>query len=653
MKTRKVFNRIQYSIIGNVLQNENTWRAELEHYYSKLKNGFELPEVREEKVYFKFYEDTKLFNLKITHYIVNLMLWKPFIRFKIRLDKSYIMDCNNITNGSIKKYIDSKIIVPGRKDIPNKILNREIACIIEELARIGNDFNPILSMTINLKDTCDLMNRNKEYNDIIHFQLPDNIQPFEVEKILNEKTERLMDILGAEENNLKPIIKSKQGIKPKQLCEYEISIGNKPDLEGNTYPKPINTNFLVYGLKNVSNYMIDSAGGRKATVLNKKFVSVSGYFARKLSLLNSNTLLSEDPEFDCNSKHLVRVDILNDEILEILRGRYYKLDLNESSLNLIPMNLKGCNHLIGKTIYIRSPITCCGDSYGKGVCYKCYGELAYTNSDIHIGAIAGTSISAPLTQNILSAKHLLDTKSIEIKMNASFNRFFSLEGNTVVINSDKSISKHSIIIKKVDLQLDDEYDDIDFNQSVECFYVQDDRSAKIYKIKEMDGNPMYLSEYMSNIIEDSYDSDIEGYIVSIDDIGEDEGLFYFQIENFELVKTLTDIMDLVDKQNKFDIDNYHDLLNKFIELMVEGKLYTQAIHAECILRNIIRDDQDIQQPQDFTKDVLSYQITYISKALLHNPSLLISLSYQEIADQFRRASSYKKEGKSYLDLLFY
>jgi hypothetical protein len=655
LKIKKIFSRIPISIINDILQNEEIWRMELESHYSKLKNGFEIPEIRNQKIYFKFYEeDSKIFNFKITNYVVNLMMWKPFIKFKVQMNKDYIIDCANLNNGTIKKYIDSKIILPFRKSVPNCIMNEEIACIIEELGRISNDFNTIMAMSMNLKDTCDLMNRNQEYNDIIHFQLPNTLQPYEVEQVLAEKTQEAMNILTKENNNLKPILLSKQGIRPKQLCEYEINIGNKPDFEGNTYPKPINTNFLVYGLQTAANYMIDSSGGRKASVLNKKFVSISGYFARKLSLLNSNTMLDDDPNYDCQSKHLVRVDVINKQVLEMLRGRYYKLDLNESSLNLISMDTKDCKDLIGKTIYIRSPITCCSHSHGRGICYKCYGELAYTNSDIHIGAIAGTSISAPLTQNILSAKHLLATKSMELKMNSNFNKFFSLEGNSIMLNTESiDNGKYYLIIKKVDLQVDDEYDDIDFNQSVTCFYIEESNSGKLYKIKEMDNNPMYLSEYTTNLLEGNYDAEIEGYSISIDDIGDEESLFYFQIENFELVKTLNDIMDLVDKSNKFGIDNYHDLLNKFIWLMIEGQLNAQAIHAECIIRNIIRDDVDIQKYPDYTKDNVTYQITYISKALMHNPSVLISLSYQELADQFKRASTYKKEGSSYLDLLYY
>ena len=41
------------------------------------------------------------------------------------------------------------------------------------------------------------------------------------------------------------------------------------------------------------------------------------------------------------------------------------------------------NELVGKTIFLRSPITCASASRGDGVCYRCYGDIAYTNADIN------------------------------------------------------------------------------------------------------------------------------------------------------------------------------------------------------------------------------------------------------------------------------
>ncbi len=59
-------------------------------------------------------------------------------------------------------------------------------------------------------------------------------------------------------NLLQPILKSGAGIKSKQLAEFSINGGFKPDLDGNTIPIPINSNFVVGGLSNVTNYYIDS-----------------------------------------------------------------------------------------------------------------------------------------------------------------------------------------------------------------------------------------------------------------------------------------------------------------------------------------------------------------------------------------------------------
>ena len=58
---------------------------------------------------------------------------------------------------------------------------------------------------------------------------------------------------------------------------------------------------------------------------------------------------------NCNTKHLVEIEITSAKMLAKFNGRYYKDDLN-GKLKLIDSDRD--THLINKTIYLRSPITC-------------------------------------------------------------------------------------------------------------------------------------------------------------------------------------------------------------------------------------------------------------------------------------------------------
>ena len=71
-------------------------------------------------------------------------------------------------------------------------------------------------------------------------------------------------------------------------------------------------------------------------------------------------------------------------MLSKYNGRYYKLSNSDKSPTLL-INSKKDKDLIGKTIYLRSPITCtCGDE----VCHKCFGTTSLLSLDIPDGVSA-------------------------------------------------------------------------------------------------------------------------------------------------------------------------------------------------------------------------------------------------------------------------
>lgn len=262
-------------IIKDLSESIEGYKNIIEKLYDFLKQGFEILELRTCPVYFKFKdgEDETIHTLQLRHFLTNLMLWEPLIRLDQcdLLNEKYIVDCSKISAGLIKTYIDNRIIIPLNKKFENRKLNMIISDMIYNLGRISTDFNSILGLSINIETFIDLSNRSKRFDEIIHTKLDDNLQPTENEDVLDhimgEQIKILLNDPGR--NLLQPILKSGSGIKSKQLAEFSINGGFKPDLDGNTIPIPINSNFVVGGLSNVTNYYIDSLGGRKSVIMNK------------------------------------------------------------------------------------------------------------------------------------------------------------------------------------------------------------------------------------------------------------------------------------------------------------------------------------------------------------------------------------------------
>jgi hypothetical protein len=151
--------------------------------------------------------------------------------------------------------------------------------------------------------------------------------------------------------------------------------------------------------------------------------------------------LSKSGVVECNTVNPIKLLITSKKFLNKYVGRYYR---EEGSLTY--KILKGDEfNLIDKYIYIRSPITCtCHD----GICKKCYGDtMFHLNKNICVGAYASAIITNPVSQGILSSKHLLTTISKETLFNDKFSEFFTLEANEIIINKmNDEMNRYKLVI---------------------------------------------------------------------------------------------------------------------------------------------------------------------------------------------------------------
>jgi hypothetical protein len=262
-------------VIEDIMIDKESYLLTKTKVYEYLKQGFEIKELRTCPTYFRFKNqgDTTIHCLELRHFLTNIILWEPLLTlgFQEKLDETFIVDCTQISTKNIKKYIDNKIIIPFRTKVSNTKLNKICSDIIYNLSRISTDFNILMGMSINIETFIDVANRIPRFNEIIHTKVDDNMQPKEIEDYLDTVMHEEISILvnDPEPNLLKYILRTGTGIKDKQLTEFSINGGMKPDIYGNTIPIPINSNFVVGGLSNIPNYYLDSLGGRKSVVMNK------------------------------------------------------------------------------------------------------------------------------------------------------------------------------------------------------------------------------------------------------------------------------------------------------------------------------------------------------------------------------------------------
>ena len=394
-------------VIGSYTKTEDIYNDFQEEIYTIMKGCIEKKDCREFVVKFKFYPtDTEIHSLQFRHFLINVFLWYPFVHMDgIKfMDKNIIMDCfNDIPH--INDYINNNIIYILRKNhIRSKTINKSISTTLYNLRRISIDFSQIMNLTLGSEVFINTFKENKRMQEIMQTKFPNDMQPNEIEDELNKLMKEEIEIFKSMKNNpVGIILRTGTGLKHKQLSEFTINRGLKPDLSDVTIPIAAQSSTLINGLDRPSALYIDALGARKSLVMNKVVMGNAGYFG-KIVLELSRTLSLSKSVSDCGARHLVTINISSKKMLEKYNGRYYKLDNNpEAETYLLDSDTD--TNLIGKTLYFRSPITCtCGDE----VCHKCFGTISLLNLDISEG-VAGfetEEVTKVVNQMILSTNVL-------------------------------------------------------------------------------------------------------------------------------------------------------------------------------------------------------------------------------------------------------
>ena len=645
-------------VINQHMNSISSYTELTDSIYDLLKASFERKRCREYPVKFKFYKSSKeIHTLELRHFFINLCLWSPLVNLKDSrcMDDSFIMDCtvDSTNKGFINYYND--IIIPTLLDynVPSEEMNVSIAESMQRLRNISLDFSLILGLTINTEVFLDLDKNNKRFHEITETTFPDTMQPIEIEEHLNDLMNEELEIFKNDKNNpIGIMLKAGSAIKDKQLREMTVSLGEKPSLQGETIPIVMNNSTLKGGLSKPAYMYLDALGARKSMIMNHKVMGSAGYFSKIILMLARTVELSRHV-YDCGSKHLIRIEITDKKVLNKFDGRYYRVNEND------PLHVLHANkdtHLIGKVIYLRSPATCCaGENHICSVCYGKNASLALSIAE-GIAAFLSEEMSKALQQLILSAKHLLSTKSEKIEFNPEFDMFFSLVcGEIVPILSQNTtvdnIDDWSIYVDPDSISRNDEFDDDSaFNTSISSglFYVKNSKTGEVIPMSTTGNKELFINDVMLEALRNS-----KGNNVKFKDLEEDEPLFIINIINNELTKPLYNIMDVLNKRHDetYELDS---IIQKMVSLLCKSNIDAMSNSAEVIINRIIRRPDDIYERPDFSGKVYpEYTFLTASQALLNNKSPLIGLSFQNLGKQIMDNDLFtKKRGTSYLDAFY-
>jgi len=187
----------------------------------------------------------------------------------------------------------------------------------------------------------------------------------------------------------------------------------------------------------------------------------------------------------------------------------------------------------------------------------------------------------------------------------------------------------------------------DYDEDVEAFLIDKIKITDNETKKSVEYTPP-VKLYMNNKIKISDDDEV----VTVSSNSFDDYVFYYEIKNNELTKSLENIVTLIESSHHLGVKTYSELVNTFNDLLIEnGMGNIRSVHAEIISSILIRDEET-GKPLDFSQTNLNtYKIIRVSKAVMNGP-ISKSLAFERLNDQFSDLSTYEKDEESYFDYLY-
>lgn len=619
-----------------------------DHFYSILnimRDGIETEFVQHMAINVKFSDNVDV-TLSIFDYFLNLIMWNLPISTDEEISSYFLFFHEKFNRNVIKDYIDDKFLNLNRTKYNTMTLCNIIDDTLYKFKYV-DEFSLYLCNTINDEDFIDLMNQNPDVYQYLHADLS-GVPLEDVKNVGQDITNKLIKVIENSSHCLADSFATGEGVNRKQFREFAVNIGTIPDGDGGVYPNIVNSSFINGGVKETTDTMEESAKGRQALILSKKNVGTSGAFARILGLNNRDTRIHPSPSYVCNTRHYVKINIPSMTFLKRFNNRYYRFRPDGPEYKV---NAKRDTHLIGQTLYFRSPMTCASKTNGDGICYRCYGDLAYTNDNINIGTIAAELLSSDLTQMLLSAKHLLESNIKSVEWVEGFLDIFDVNFNILKIKDDFEGKKWRLVIDE-DINREDDMDDLEYNEYVTRFQVIDPK-GRVRDMYSKTSENIYLSTDLSDIL--SKIKPIDGkYEINMDEI-KDINLFLIHISNDELSTTLEHVKSIINKYPKLDGMTKDTILQEFVVAVLNGGLTVDAVHLEVLLSNQIRkglDENGILELPHWEYDNAEYALVNLDTALKNHPSITTTLEYQKVSKTLYSPLSYKKTAPSQMDLFF-
>jgi len=284
----------------------------------------------------------------------------------------------------IDEPVNEKKLLEILNDIKDTYSTDEVVKVLDNIKTVGFTYATLFGCTMSLENF-----KCKELTDLRDkIYLKETIREQLVASVSKEISQSLKD-------NFEYAYMIESGARGSwdQVKQIIMTRGFVSNFDGEILPVPIKNN-LVEGLTE-KEFFYSTYGCRKGLLDISLNTGTSGYLSRKLIFTCANLQIDTELE-DCGTTDLLEVYVKSERKARMLVNRY---QLIEDKLEVITkINYKD---IIGKTIWIRSPILC----KSPDICHKCYGDLYKKIDSRFVGIIAAQTLGERGTQLVLRTFH--------------------------------------------------------------------------------------------------------------------------------------------------------------------------------------------------------------------------------------------------------
>lgn len=552
-------------------------------------------------------DDTVTFALPLNRFMISLAFIKPVIEYINNID---------INDFILKDFLSEKM----RERIQDKIVETLMSYghSIKEIQKIMSRMSLDLKQLLLVFSHADIQiftaenlfldhyRESEIIRDINNTEYPPDMQTTDIISE-NQKKYKILEAEMIKRNN--PIFvdnKYTNIIKPKQMEESYINFTQTTDGR-NVLHTIMNGNGFKAGYHDKDVLYAGAIASRVPDIMNEEYMGSAGYFNRNLMILTYGTI--SKTVYDCGSVNPIPITV-DDTVLNMMEGRYYYTSKNSGILRILK---KTDTHLIGEKLWFRSPCTC---NLNEDCCHVCYGTIALKVGDLKGGFIYTTELmTSRVSQNILSAKHLLKVNAEKINFSEDFEKYFVIESSTIIPNDEK---RFDIYIKE------------DYQENISD-------SLTIYVGKEKDLKPLTISNYANIYIPDKIFDKAKD--VLIDDVT------YHKINSFKILEiddgifcTITPINIMMTQKYMNIMKLFESEISKFekvedVVVTLMRLLYKTipilSTHGEIIISKLLRDVNNKLLRPNFLEPDVPYQMLRLKTALQNIEAVTTALSFEQ------------------------